>query len=145
MTRSACNDAVRARHRPPVARAVWARRSRRANPGNPSEPLATSVISIEEQLTGWYTQLRQSRDLDRIARAYASLSDVIEQAKNIRVLPFPREALDRFVALRKKYPRLGRQDLAIAAIVLHNEATLVTRNRQDFEQIDGLKFEDWSS
>ena len=111
---------------------------------HPRAVLATTVVSIEEQLTGWYSQVRQSRDVDRQARAYSGLLSVINDAANMKVLPFTREALVRAAELRKSYPRLGRQDLAIAAIVLDHGAVLVTRNRQDFEQIEGLTIEDWS-
>jgi tRNA(fMet)-specific endonuclease VapC len=36
-------------------------------------------------------------------------------------------------------------DLSIAAVVLEEKATLVTRNRRDFEDIEGLVIEDWSA
>ena len=61
------------------------------------------------------------------------------------ILPFSRDSVSLYLDLKKQYPRLGRIDLAIAAIALHNKATLVTRNRQDFEPIAGLTLEDWSA
>jgi tRNA(fMet)-specific endonuclease VapC len=45
--------------------------------------------------------------------------------------------------LRQKI-RIGTQDLRIAALVMANNGILVTRNRQDFERVPGLRFEDWS-
>ena len=61
------------------------------------------------------------------------------------ILPFAREAVALYLDLKKRHPRLGKIDLVIAAIALHNKATLVTRNRQDFEPIAGLTLEDWSA
>jgi tRNA(fMet)-specific endonuclease VapC len=62
----------------------------------------------------------------------------------VPVLPFSVAAVDRYLLLRKAHPRAGKMDLAIAAIALEQKATLVTRNRQDFEGIEGLLIEDWS-
>jgi tRNA(fMet)-specific endonuclease VapC len=110
----------------------------------PAEQLATTVITIEEQLTGWYTQVRQARDGEKLARAYAGLFQVIEGIKRINVLPFSPPSMQRYLELRKRHPRLGKLDLSIAAIVLEFDGTLVTRNRRDFAQVPQLRIEDWS-
>lgn len=111
----------------------------------PRDEIATSVISFEEQVSGWYTAVRKARDASKLARAYAGLLEVARTAQIIRIVPFSPEAVSRYFDLKKQHPRLGKMDLAIASIALDINATLVTRNRQDFEQIAGLRFEDWSA
>ncbi len=107
--------------------------------------LAITIISIEEQFRGWFTQVRKARDGARLARAYQGLFDVIEMARTLGVLPFSRAAVDRYLSLKRSLPRLGKQDLAIAAIALEANATLVTRNQQDFSLVPNLLIDDWST
>ncbi|MDH3604989.1 MAG: type II toxin-antitoxin system VapC family toxin, partial [Candidatus Tectomicrobia bacterium] len=60
-----------------------------------ADQLAVTIITIEEQIRAWYTQVRRARDADRLARAYPGLFEVAELSKLIRVLPFTRLAVDR--------------------------------------------------
>jgi tRNA(fMet)-specific endonuclease VapC len=108
--------------------------------------LAITLITIEEQLSGWYTKIRKAKKPKEIATAYAGLFQSYETTRRLRVLPFSTTAVDRYFQLRKAHPRSGKMDLAIAAITLTLEgnAILVTRNRQDFEMIEGLVLENWS-
>ncbi|HZW32948.1 MAG TPA: hypothetical protein VFF52_19690 [Isosphaeraceae bacterium] len=41
----------------------------------PTRHLAITVISVEEQLSGWYTAIRKARSPDDLALAYESLAD----------------------------------------------------------------------
>ena len=110
----------------------------------PPDELAVSVITFEEQLGAWYTLIRQARDPEKMTRAYEGLFQVLDDAKRLRILPFSRSAIDRYLELRRSYRRVGKMDLAIAAVTLTANAILVTRNRSDFEQIAGLAIQDWS-
>ena len=116
---------------------------RRVNERNGSG-VAISMITVEEELSGWYTRLRQSKDSASLTRAYAGMYRAMQHFKLLDLIPFSPDAMQRFDELRKTHRRLGRMDLAIAAIALEFGATLVTRNRSDFEQIAGLRIEDWS-
>jgi tRNA(fMet)-specific endonuclease VapC len=110
----------------------------------PADQLAVTIITIEEQLRAWYTQVRRARDAERLARAYQGLFEVAETSKLIRVLPFTRPAVERYLELRSRLPRLGKLDLSIAAIALEFDGIVMTRNRRDFEQVPNLQLEDWS-
>jgi tRNA(fMet)-specific endonuclease VapC len=47
---------------------------------HPQMELAITVLTVEEQLSGWYTELRQAKRIDRLAWAYRRL------AENVRFL-----------------------------------------------------------
>jgi tRNA(fMet)-specific endonuclease VapC len=120
-----------------------ARVSERIAAHAPSE-LFTTIVTIEEILRGWYTQIRRAKSDEQIARAYASLQQTLHIAALLRVLAFDRAAIQRFNKLRTQKLRVGTNDLKIAATVLENQAFLVTRNQSDFRQIPDLALEDWS-
>jgi len=106
--------------------------------------IATTIISVEEGLTGWYSKVRHARTDASLIQAYASLQQTAEAISVMRILPLDAAALAIARGLRTKHRRLGVNDLRIAAIVLHRSGILVTRNRSDFAQIEGLQIDDWS-
>jgi tRNA(fMet)-specific endonuclease VapC len=63
----------------------------------------------------------------------------------LQILTFTLQAIDRYESLRRNKLGVKGNDLRIAAIALENSATVVTRNRIDFERIPGLLIEDWST
>jgi tRNA(fMet)-specific endonuclease VapC len=106
--------------------------------------VAVSVITYEEQVRGRLSVLSRSKTLDEQVFAYQGLQQLGMDYRSITIIPFSRAAALEHQRLRKAYPRLGNMDLKIAAISLTNNAILLTRNMSDFEQIVGLKIEDWS-
>jgi tRNA(fMet)-specific endonuclease VapC len=106
--------------------------------------VATTVISVEEQLSGWFTQLRRAKRRDALARAYQELAATTMFLSGLMVLSFTEPAMDRYDQLRQLKLNVGRPDLRIAAITLENAAVVVTRNTRDFQQIPGLTLEDWT-
>jgi tRNA(fMet)-specific endonuclease VapC len=111
----------------------------------PAVELATTVITVEEQLRGRLAQVRRARSDAEVVRTYRSLLATIVYFQTITVIAFDESAQAMFNRLRAQNPRVGTQDLRIAAIALSQEATLVTRNRQDFAGVLSLQIEDWSS
>jgi len=106
--------------------------------------LAVSVISVEEQLGGWYTRLRRTKKREELAKVYQYLTDTIQSLARFHVLSFSVGAIRRYEELRTKRLNVSKNDLRIAAIVLEVGGRLATRNVRDFARIPGLDIEDWS-
>jgi predicted nucleic acid-binding protein len=60
-----------------------------------------------------------------------------------RMLRFDDAAAQEFKRLRHERIRIGTADLKIAAIALTYQGTLLTSNLRDFDQVPGLRVEDW--
>jgi tRNA(fMet)-specific endonuclease VapC len=110
----------------------------------PPPQLAVTIISVEEQLTGWYSRLRRARKREQLATVYERFTAAVRFLTRFQILTFGEPAIDRYENLRTTHRRLGKNDLRIAAIVLEHGGVLATRNVRDFKQIKGLLIDDWS-
>ena len=110
----------------------------------PRDDIATSIVSYEEQTRGWLAYSAQARTPELRIIAYRRLKSHLQMYCKFAVIEFDEKASAEYEKLKKAYPRDGKQDLKIAAIALANDATLLTRNLQDFVKIPGLRAEDWS-
>lgn len=106
--------------------------------------VATSVVTVEEQLSGWYAQLRMAKRPERMAWAYRRLAENVRFLSRIQIADFDESAIRRCENLKKLKLKVRKMDLRIAATALECGATLVTRNVRDFRQVPGLTIEDWS-
>lgn len=109
------------------------------------EDVAITVLSVEEQLSGWYTQARKAKRPERLEWAYRRLTDTVSFLAHLRILTYDQAAMQRYEQLRKRKIKIGRTDLRIAATVLEQNALLVTRNVRDFGRVPSLQIEDWSA
>ncbi|MBI3801910.1 MAG: type II toxin-antitoxin system VapC family toxin [Deltaproteobacteria bacterium] len=110
-----------------------------------SDEAATTIINFEEQMRGWLAYLSRARTLTQQVEAYRRLKKHLDNYRTIFVLEFDLRAATEFQRLRKKHRTIGTMDLKIAAIVLANDATLLSRNLTDFRKILELKVEDWTA
>jgi tRNA(fMet)-specific endonuclease VapC len=106
--------------------------------------LATTVINCHEQISGRFEQVQRARNSDALVAAYQAMKNTIEFFEAWEILAYSDRAETHFKTARKASIRIGTMDLRIASIALALDATVVTRNRQDFQQVPTLKFEDWS-
>jgi tRNA(fMet)-specific endonuclease VapC len=108
------------------------------------ESLAVTVISVEEQMRGWLSEIKRRAQPRRQILAYGRLQFIIGFFADWTILPWDERACGTFELLRKQRLRVGTMDLKIASIALANDALLLTRNFRDFEKVPNLRFEDWT-
>jgi tRNA(fMet)-specific endonuclease VapC len=112
---------------------------------HPPHELAITVVTVEEQLTGWYSLLREVRGPDEEVRAYERLGEAIPLLARWKILPMSHSALMKYEALKRLNLNVRKMDLRIAAIVLECGGVLVTRNVRDFQRVPNLQVQDWVS
>jgi len=109
--------------------------------------IAVTIVTAEELIRGRFNVIRQASEpsqTDKLILAYTKLWDTLEDLKILNILKFDRDACTIYKEFCRQRIRIGTQDLRIAAIVLANNAILVTRNNRDFSQVPDLVQEDWT-
>src|SRR2546421_1930768 len=78
--------------------------------------VATTVVTLEEQLQGRLASIRRQRDSQGLPRDYQLLQATNAYFCQVPVLPFDEAALTVYRELLGRRLRIGTQDLRIAAI-----------------------------
>jgi predicted nucleic acid-binding protein len=104
-----------------------------------------TAVTVAELSYG-VARLPEGRRRDDLAHRVDRLLD---QLFAERILPFDEAAARRYgdvVAVRDSLGRpVGRADAQIAAMALHREATLATRNTRDFEGLGLTLIDPWTA
>ena len=108
-----------------------------------TEPYATTIITVEEIMRGWMAAVHRIQDPHSQISAYAKLRQLFRFFATWHVLDWDEAAADRYSSLKRARTRGGTMDLKIASITLANDATLLTRNTNDFQTVPGLRIADW--
>ncbi|MDX1932546.1 MAG: type II toxin-antitoxin system VapC family toxin [Capsulimonadales bacterium] len=106
--------------------------------------IVTCIVVYEEQMRGWLERSARAQTGTGYIPSYKALTNNLAIYCTINLLPFDKEAGDRFDDLKHAKINIGTQDLKIAAIALVNDAILLTRNTRHFSKVPNLKFEDWT-
>ena len=109
----------------------------------PRELFVVPIVAIEETMRGWLAAIAKERLARRQVSGYRELSRLFQFFTSFPIAPFDDPAADRFDALKAAKVRIASRDLKIAAITLAANGLLLTANRRDFENVPGLKFENW--
>ena len=110
-----------------------------------TEPYATTIITVEENMRGWMAAIRRTHDPRCQIDGYHRFQRLFNFYATWNILEWNASVVDEFESLKQAGIRVGTMDLKIASIVLANDATLLTRNTNDFNRIPGLRIEDWLS
>jgi tRNA(fMet)-specific endonuclease VapC len=106
--------------------------------------VGTTVVTVEEQCLGWFTQFRTARTPAALALASRYFAEAIATWGRFPASPLTVAAIGLYEGLKKRNLNVGKNDLRIAAIALELGATVITHNRRDFGRVPGLLIDDWS-
>jgi tRNA(fMet)-specific endonuclease VapC len=105
----------------------------------------TTIITVEEVMRGWMAAIRRTTDPFRQISAYARLRQLFRFFATWNVLDWTAASAAELAAMKARKTRVGTMDLKIASIAIANNATLLSRNLHDFQNVPGLRVSDWLS
>jgi tRNA(fMet)-specific endonuclease VapC len=113
-----------------------------------AQEVVITIISVQEVFNGWMGRLNNLSPEANLITEYENLWQAVDCIRDFPILKFDADADSQYVQLLQTNPPLRkkrlRQDMRIAAIALSRDAVVITRNRRDFEQVPGLRVEDWT-
>jgi|GEM_PF-788303 len=112
----------------------------------PPHEQVVPIIVIEEIMRGRLNSIRQAEAKGSklsIPRAYELFGQTLQAFREVTSIPFTTAAESLFQEWRTRNVKGGIHDLRFAATCIMHSATLVTRNRRDFETLPGLSLEVW--
>ena len=83
---------------------------------------AITVLTVEEQLSGWYGLLRKAKKPDRLVEAYRSLAENVRFLSQLRILDYDAPALSRYEELKTEMIAQLRKSLTGRYRMLEREA-----------------------
>jgi len=104
------------------------------------------IVVADQILRGRLNAIRQAeagKGKAGIDVAYSYLEQTINHLKRMQVLSFTRNAEVLVQTWRKQKIKVGVSDLRIAAVCVIHGATLISRNRRDFDLVPGLSVAYW--
>ena len=104
------------------------------------------IVVAEQLLRGRLNLIRQAqagKGRISIDQAYHFPESTIHDIQDLTVLSHSQQAEALTQSWRKQKIKVGISDLRIAAICVVHSATLISRNRRDFDQVPGLMVEYW--
>src|SRR5436305_2494011 len=79
-----------------------------------SSAIVISVMTVEQQLSGWYTELRRAKKAPMLAALYERMAKTVRFYAMLPILSFTEPAIARYEGLKKLKIRIGKTDLRIS-------------------------------
>jgi tRNA(fMet)-specific endonuclease VapC len=109
---------------------------------------AIAIVSVQEVFNGWVGRLNRADTEPQQIRAYTKLNGAMQFFQSMEVMNYDETASQIYQRLIQSDRNLAKRridkDMRIASIALSQGATIVTRNRRDFELVTDLAIDDWS-
>jgi tRNA(fMet)-specific endonuclease VapC len=105
--------------------------------------VGVAIVTVEERMRGWLAVIAREKTALRQVVGYRELTRLFDFYQEFVIVPFDEAAAQEFEDLRGQRLRLGTMDRKIAATALAQKALLLSANLRDFEQVPGLRVENW--